>query len=59
MTGSGIEDDDTGRLLFIDAETGALDRQAVLPRAAEVRPSEDGRTFALVRPRMTQFFRLR
>jgi len=52
-------EDDRGVLRFIDLQTGEITREATLPRAAHVQPAPDGRTFALLRPNMTQFFRVR
>lgn len=51
--------DNRGILRFVDLQTGRIDRQAELPRAALVQPAPDGRTFALLRPNLTQFFRVR
>lgn len=47
------------RLVFLDAATGEPVHDIELPREATISTSQDGTTFALLRPRMTQFFRLR
>ncbi|TVQ88846.1 MAG: hypothetical protein EA397_16765 [Deltaproteobacteria bacterium] len=54
-----VEEGYTYDLLMIDAPTGEIHRAIPLPNRAQVYTSSDGRTMALARPNMTQFFRLR
>jgi hypothetical protein len=59
VASTSTADDEGARLVFLDAATGRPIHDLALPREATISTSQDGRTFALLRPRMTQFFRLR